>query len=73
MTPSKRCASCRQLRKSLRELIESVTESIDVIDKEFKTGSPIGRGGRMAKVANGLELAKDIAKRFGLDAKEPKK
>lgn len=51
--------------KHLRELIAAVENHIKALDREMKAPSTVQRGERIAALINQLELAKDLAKRFG--------
>lgn len=54
------------LRIQLRDLTFSVTRAIAALDAEMQQPSTVERGKRIAQICNGLQLANDIAKRFGI-------
>ncbi len=56
----------RDARSHLRDLIAAVEAHLAALDLEMGTPSTEGKGTRVAKLANALELRKDIAKRYGL-------
>ena len=57
----------RDARSSLRDLIAAVEAHLSALDSEMRTRpNNAERGARVAKLANALELRKDIAKRYGL-------
>ncbi len=65
---SLRCynAECRNAKKYLRDLVRVTEAFIEWMDEELKKPSDFDRGKRIASVINGLEMQKDMAKRFGL-------
>jgi hypothetical protein len=56
----------RELRKYLRDLVDGVSVTLAVLDGEMAKPSDEGRGRRIAKALNALNLQNDIARRFGL-------
>ncbi len=54
-------------RKHLIGLSSAVARALVLIDKEMKKPSNENRGKRIAEITNSLEMANDIALRFGLD------
>jgi hypothetical protein len=57
----------RALRKELRDLTTTVSAFLAALDKEMhRPGTPADRGPRLAKLANGLDMANDSALHFGL-------
>lgn len=56
-------------RKELRDLVKTVELALQMIDREMKQPSSVEQGQRIATICNGLELQKDIAKRYGLPRK----
>lgn len=59
-------ASEREIRKHLRELIETADRVVRAIDAEMRRPPSPERGARIAQCTNALELQKDMAERFGL-------
>lgn len=56
----------RELRRYLRSMVVSSKNAIAMLDAEMKKPSDMDRGKRIARITNGLELATDMALRFGL-------
>ena len=58
----------RNYRKHLRDLTEAVSAVIDAVDIEMgrRAMDIAGRGPRIAKIMNALNLANDRARHFGL-------
>lgn len=54
------------LRIRLRDLTNVVARALVALDSEMLNAPPEGRGNQIAKICNGLQLANDTAKRFGL-------
>lgn len=71
---SSRCydAECRAAKKYLRDLVRATEAVIEWMDAEMKKPSDNDRGKRIASVLNGLEMQKDLAKRFGLPQRKRK-
>lgn len=68
------CKECQDLRKHLKNLTQLVTSYILKIDEEMVRPYSHQRGGRIARLTNGLEMANDMARHFGLGEKlEPHK
>jgi len=63
----------RELRAHLRNLTSVVTRALADIDAEMRTPSTADRGKRIAQICNRLQLANDMAKRFGLSRRRPAK
>jgi len=59
-------SECRAAKKYLLELIDAVSQAIKLLDAEMGTPSTTNRGQRIVAICNGLELAKDLARRYGL-------
>lgn len=53
-------------KRYLRELTEAVKACLDALDAEMKQPSTVDRGRRIAQICNKLNIANDIARRFGL-------
>ncbi len=68
MTPELRAArkQVKELREYLAILVTNVEATLTLLDAEMAKPSDVERGRRIAKLINGLEMAKDRAKRFGL-------
>jgi len=62
-----------ELRAHLRNLTAVVTRAIADIDAEMRTPSTADRGKRIAQICNRMQLANDMAKRFGLSRRRPAK
>jgi hypothetical protein len=56
----------RDLRRHLRDLTAAVAAHLEEIDREMRGPSSSDRGSRIAVLCNRLELANDMARRFGL-------
>lgn len=56
----------RKLRKHLRDLTSVVRRGVKALDAEMKRPATSERGTRVAQVCNALELANDMAVRYGL-------
>jgi hypothetical protein len=56
----------RDLRRHLRDLTAAVAAHLEAIDREMQGPSSFDRGSRIAALCNRLELANDMARRFGL-------
>lgn len=54
------------LRDQLRDLTCTVSRAIAALDAEMQQPSTVERGKRIAQICNGMQLANDCAKRFGL-------
>ncbi len=54
-------------KKALEELAGKVVESLAALDKVMKEHESPNRGRRVAKIANYLAMANDIAMHFELD------
>lgn len=65
MTPEQR--QIRELRRNLKDLVESVGVCLGALDAEMRTPSDAKRGQRVAAICNALDLAHDRAAHFGLD------
>ena len=53
-------------KKYLKQLTDAVLQCLEAIDTEMKLPSTHERGQRIAKICNALEIANDLARRFGL-------
>ena len=60
----------RELRKHLKNLTAMTAAAIKALDAEMAKPSDLGRGKRIAKITNALEMQKDIAVKFGLKPNE---
>lgn len=56
----------RELRKHLRDLVTVVEKNVAFIEETMTKSESAERGKRLAAACNHLEMAKDLAKRFGL-------
>lgn len=60
----------RELRAYLRKLVDATTDFLDAADKVYeKSSATPDRGRAIAKLMNKLNLARDVARRFGLGGK----
>jgi hypothetical protein len=57
----------RRTRKYLKQLVKDVTAHIKNMDEVMKGPSTFERGKTIAKLINELDIAKDIARAYGLD------
>ncbi len=60
----------RKLTTHLRDLTNTVTKFLEALDAEMAKPSSHERGGRIAQLSNALNMQNDMARRFGLGAKE---
>lgn len=63
----------RETRKHLKDLTGTVEAFLRLLDVEMRSPSNPARGSRIADLANKLNLANDIAKRFGLAKRKANK
>lgn len=63
----------RELRKSLTSLVTAVEQYVARLDVVMKEPSNVERGKKIAALTNELDLAKDLAKHFGLGLSLSKK
>lgn len=61
-----------ELKQHLRKLVNAIEYHLATMDVVMKQPSTPERGKEIAELCNGLELRKDVAKRFGL-GKTPKR
>lgn len=58
-----------ELRRHLRDLTRAVKLAVDALDAEMVRPTSSDRGRRIAAITSTLQLANDMAKRFGLAEK----
>jgi len=62
-----------ELRAHLRNLTAVVTRALADLDAEMRTPSTTDRGKLIAQICNRMQLANDMAKRFGLSRRRQSK
>jgi hypothetical protein len=67
----------KETERHLRDLVANVRGAVEALDEmmrpPMRDASPEARGKRFAAIANGLEMAADLAERFGLGVTNLKK
>lgn len=61
--------TARELKSYLTKLVDSCSDFLDAIDKLMEKPPSNDRGRALAKLTNKLNLARDVARRFGLGGK----
>ena len=56
-------------KKYLKELVKVVSDAVEALDKVMQQPSTFERGKKIAQISNTLDVAKDIARHFGLGEK----